>query len=112
MRKKERHYPIIDAALNLHDKHILIVSENSLERNWLEGEIEISLDKEDETGQPILIPLVLDDSIKFSEKPWVVKLRRSSQLYDFTLWEDDEIYREMLEYLVSEIDGTKDQFNQ
>lgn len=112
MRKKERHYPIIDAALNLHDKHILIVSENSLERNWLEGEIEISLAKEDETGQPILIPLVLDDSIKFSEKPWVVKLRRSSQLYDFTLWEDDEIYREMLEYLVSEIDGTKDHFNQ
>ncbi len=112
MRKKERHYPIFDAALNLHDKHILIVSENSLGRNWVENEIEASLEKEAATGESILIPLVLEDSIRFSEKLWVVKLRRTSQLYDFTLWEDDESYQEMLPYLISELEGVEEQFSQ
>lgn len=112
MRKKERHYPIFDAALNLHDKHILIVSENSLDRNWIEDEIKISLEKEEATGQSLLIPLVLDDSVKFSEKPWVVKLRRTSHLYDFTLWEDDESYQEMLSYLINELEGVEEQFSQ
>ena len=113
MRKKERHYPIYDAALNLHEKHIFIISENSLDRNWAEGEIETALEKEEATGESILVPLVLDDSVKFSEKPWVVRLRRSSQLYDFTLWEDDESYREMFNYVISMLTADEDEeFNQ
>lgn len=99
VRKKERYYPLTDAALNLHDKEILLLSEHSIERYWLENEIYAAFEKEEKTGETILFPVLLDDSVKYSEKPWVIKLRRSRQVFDFSLWQDDETYAEMLDIL-------------
>ena len=103
VRKKEKYYPLIDAALNLHDKEILIMSEHSLESDWLENEIYAAFEKEEKTGETLLLPILLDDSVKYSEKPLIVKMRRSRQLFDFSLWQDDETYVEMLESLVREL---------
>jgi len=108
VRKKERHYPLIDAALNLHDKEILVMSENSLESDWLEDEIYAAFEKEEQTGEVILLPIILDDSVKYSDMPWVAKVRRSRQVYDFSLWQDEETFKEMLDSLVSELKFDKD----
>ncbi|MDX1776968.1 MAG: toll/interleukin-1 receptor domain-containing protein, partial [Desulfobulbales bacterium] len=103
VRKKEKYYPLTDAALNLHDKELLLLSEHALASNWLEDEIYAAFDKEEKTGETILIPVLLDDSVKFSEKPWIIKMRRSRQVYDFSLWQDDETYGEMLGSLAGEL---------
>jgi hypothetical protein len=103
VRKKERYYPLIDAALNLHEKELLVMSENSLESDWLENEIFAAFEKEEQTGEMILLPIMLDDSVKYSEKPWVAKVRRSRQVYDFSLWQDEETFKEMLGALTEEL---------
>jgi len=108
VRKKERYYPLIDAALNLHDKELLIMSEDSLESDWLEDEIYEAFEKEKKSGGTILLPILLDDSVKYSEKPWVVKMRRSRQVFDFSLWQDEETYGEMLGELVRELKFDQD----
>ena len=108
VRKKERYYPLIDAALNLHDKELLIMSENSLESDWLEDEIYAAFEKEEQTGEMILLPIILDDSVKYSDKPWIAKVRRSRQVYDFSLWQDEETYKEMLGSLTRELKCNQD----
>jgi len=108
VRKNERHYPLIDAALNLHDKEILVMSKNSLESDWLEDEIYAAFEKEEQTGEMILLPIILDDSVKYSDMPWIAKVRRSRQVYDFSLWQDEETYKEMLDSLARELKFDKD----
>jgi len=108
VRKQERYYPLIDAALNLHDKELLLVSEHSLESDWLENEIYDAFEKEEKTGEIILLPLLLDDSAKYSEKPWIVKMRRSRQVFDFSLWQDEETYVKMLGSLTRELKFEQD----
>jgi hypothetical protein len=108
IRKKEKYYPLIDAALNLHDKELLIMSEHSLESDWLENDIYAAFEKEEKTGEIILIPILLDDSVKYSEKPWIVKMRRSRQVFDFSLWQDDETYGETLTGLVRALQSSQD----
>ena len=108
VRKKERYYPLIDAALNLHDKELLILSEHALESDSLEDEIYAAFEKEERTGKTIILPIMLDDSIRYSEKPWIDKVRRSRQIFDFTLWQDAETYVEMFESLVRELKFNQD----
>ena len=108
VRKKERYYPLIDAALNLHEKELLVMSENSLESDWLEGEIYAAFEKEEQTGEVILLPIMLDDSVKYSEKPWVAKVRRSRQVFDFSQWQDEETFKEMIDALTEELKYRED----
>jgi len=108
VRRKEKYYPLIDAALNLHDKELLIMSEHSLASAWLEDDIYAAFEKEEKTGEIILIPILLDDSVKYSEKPWIVKMRRSRQIFDFSLWQDDETYRDMLDSLARGLKSNQD----
>jgi hypothetical protein len=108
VRKKERYYPLIDAALNLHEKELLVMSENSLKSDWLEEEIYTAFQKEEQTGEIILLPIILDDSVKYSEKPWIAKVRRSRQVYDFSLWQDEETFKEMLGSLSRELKFDQD----
>jgi hypothetical protein len=84
------------------------MSEHSLESDWLENEIYAAFEKEEKTGETLLLPILLDDSVKYSEKPLIVKMRRSRQLFDFSLWQDDETYVEMLESLVRELKLNED----
>lgn len=107
VRKKEKYYPLIDAALNLHDKELLVMSENSIESDWIEEEVNIAFQKEDQTGEIVLVPVMLDDSVKYSEKPWIAKVRRSRQVLDFSLWQDEETFEEMLGSLADELKLTQ-----
>ena len=81
---------------------------NSLESDWLEDESYAAFEKEEQTGGMILLPIILDDSVKYSDMPWIAKVRRSRQVYDFSLWQDEETYKEMLDSLARELKFDKD----
>lgn len=108
VRNKEKYYPLIDAALNLHDKELLVMSENSLESDWIEEEINTAFEKEEQTGKMVLLPIILDDSVKYSDKPLIAKVRRSRQVYDFSLWQDEETFKEVLGSLAGELKFDQD----
>ncbi len=108
VRNKEKNYPLIDAALNLHDKELLVMSENSLESDWIEEEINAAFEKEEQTGKMVLLPIILDDSVKYSDKPLIARVRRSRQVYDFSLWQDEETFKEVLGSLAGELKFDQD----
>ena len=100
LNKRDRNHKIIDSAVKLHDKVILILSEDSLEKDWAENEFNYAIGKEMIKGTTTLVPITLDDAVKYTEKPWAVKMRRSRYMYDFSLWQDGESYQENLSYLI------------
>ena len=78
----------IDEMIHLNDKLLLILSENSITSNWVEKEVETAFEKERETGQIVLFPIKLDDTVDKTKAGWVADIRRSRHIGDFTNWEN------------------------
>jgi len=100
LKRRDRNHAIIDSAVKLHDKNILILSGDSIEHDWVENEYHAVVEREIQEGKNVLVLISLDDAVKYSEKPWVAKMRRSRYIADFSMWEDNQIYRNMLESLL------------
>ena len=109
-KKRDRNHAIVDSAVKLHDKIILILSEDSIERDWAENEYNSALAKEMKNGAISLVPITLDDSVKYTDKPWAVKMRRSRYLYDFSMWQEAESYRESLGSLIDGLSVEEESF--
>ena len=108
LKKRDRNHAIIDSAVKLHNKVILVLSENSINNDWAENECNLATEKERTNGIVTLVPLVLDDAVKYTDKPWVNKMRRSRYLYDFALWQDSVSYQENLSSLVAGLETEDD----
>ena len=108
MKRRDRRHKIINSAVTIHDKVIMILSENSVERDWTENEIEAALQKENKDGKAVILPLAIDDAIKFTEKPWALKMRRSHWIHDFSMWEDSNEFQEAFSQLLSELNADEE----
>src|SRR4051794_30209265 len=60
----------IDEAIRLRDKVLLILSENSVASDWVEGEVTRSLDEERKRKQIILYPIRVDDAVLNTDEAW------------------------------------------
>lgn len=103
LRRRDRKNAMVNAAVNLHDKVIMILSEDSIDKNWAENEYYRAIEKEMKTGKNVLVPVTLDDAVKYTEQPWAVKMRRVRYAADFSMWEDADAYQEMFSYLLDEL---------
>jgi hypothetical protein len=52
--------PRIDEAIRVHDKLLLVLSENSVKSDWVEKEVETAFEKELQQQKPVLFPIHLD----------------------------------------------------
>jgi len=50
----------IDQNIRIHDKLLLILSENSVNSQWVEQEVESTLEKERQESHLVLFPIRLD----------------------------------------------------
>jgi hypothetical protein len=108
LRRRDRKHGVISSAVNLHDKLIMILSEESINKVWAEKDFDQAIAKELTTRKKELIPVSLDDTVKYSDKPWAVKMRRSRDLVDFSMWEDNDCYREVFSSLLQELASEED----
>jgi hypothetical protein len=108
-KRRDRRHKIINSAVNIHDRVIMILSENSVEQDWTENEIETVLQKENKDGSTVLLPLAIDDAIKFTEKPWAIKMRRAHRIHDFSMWEDSNEFQEEFSQLLTELNTDEEQ---
>src|SRR5262249_10881876 len=60
----------VDEAIHLHDKLLLILSRHALASSWVELEVDSALQKEKKSGQRVLFPLRLDNSVLESDAGW------------------------------------------
>src|SRR5579859_4698115 len=93
--------PRVDESIRLYDKLLLVLSENFLESEWIEYEVEMALAKERQEKQTVLIPLRLDEIIFEREQDgWAADVRYRRHIDDFTRWTGLQAYQHAFERLL------------
>lgn len=94
----------IDRAIRQNPTVLLVLSNNSLDSDWVEHEVRMARGVEKEMARDVLCPVALDDSWKSS--PWPKRVMEQIMEYnilDFSEWEDDVkfegIFRKLIDGL-------------
>ncbi len=93
----------IDDSIRIHDKLLLILSEHSVESEWVEHEVEHALDLEKEKKQNVLFPVRVDEAVMESKTGWAGNVRRQRHIGDFTRWKDHDAYSKAFERLLRDL---------
>jgi hypothetical protein len=92
----------IDSAIRLHDKLLLVLSEQSMQSSWVEWEVKKALKKEQESGSTVLFPVRLDDAVMESPYAWAGEVRKR-HIGDFRKWKDHDSFQKSLDRLLRDL---------
>lgn len=90
----------VDRSIRIHDKLLLVLSENSLSSGWVEDECVAAFEEERRRKTNVLFPVRIDDAVMDTENAWAAKLRRSRHIGDFTKWKDHIEYQKAFDRLL------------
>ena len=93
----------IDEAIRIHDKLLLILSEDSMASAWVEDEVEAALERERRENRLVLFPVRIDDAIEQSNTAWAASLRRMRHIGDFSNWKDHDSYQKAFDRLLRDL---------
>jgi uncharacterized protein YjbI with pentapeptide repeats len=93
----------IGKAIELHDKVLLVLSQNSVDSDWVEDEVQKAFAKERDRKQLVLFPVRIDDAVMKTPEPWARKLRDQRNIGDFQRWKDDNAYKQSFERVVRDL---------
>lgn len=101
----DRFRTIIDEAIQIHDKLLLVLSETSIGSIWVEDEVESAFEKErrrkkEGNDNPVLFPINIDDAVNETNTAWAAKIRRSRHIGDFTKWKNHDEYQKVFDRLL------------
>ena len=103
MKIGDRFRERIDESIRVHDKLLLILSENSIQSRWVETEVEAAFEREHRQGDTVLFPVRLDASIMDSNRAWAADIRRTRHIGDFCKWKDHDSYVKVLNRLLRDL---------
>lgn len=84
--------PTIEGAIKIHDKLMIVLSEDSINSQWVENEVEAALAREQEGNRTLIFPIMLDKTIFDTDNSWAATIRRTRNIGDFTKWKDHDSY--------------------
>jgi uncharacterized protein YjbI with pentapeptide repeats len=91
----------IDRAIRQNPTVLLVLSQHSLNSDWVEHEVKQARQTEKEMGRDVLCPVTLDDSWKKSTWPArVMEQIMEYNILDFSEWEDNSKFDEMFRKLI------------
>lgn len=94
----------IDEAIRIHDKLLLVLSENSVKSAWVEKEVETAFEKERcQDNKPVLFPIRLDDAVMETDQAWAADIRRTRHVGDFTRWKEHDDYQRAFQRLLRDL---------
>jgi len=93
----------IDYSIRLHDKLLLILSERSINSDWVAKEVETAFNEENRRGQTVLYPIRLDETVLETDQAWATDIRRTRHIGDFSRWQDHETYQQALVQLLRDL---------
>lgn len=93
----------IDEAIHLQDKLLLLLSEQSIESDWVEYEVEAAIEKERRQKRDVLFPIRLDSAVMDTTQAWASKLRRTRHIGNFTKWETPQEYQVAFKRLLRDL---------
>jgi uncharacterized protein YjbI with pentapeptide repeats len=95
----------IDRAIRLNPTVLLILSEHSVQSDWVQHEARLARKLEIETKRDVLCPVALDDSWK--DCKWPERLREQIMEYnilDFSKWRDEDEFQRTFSRLLDGLD--------
>jgi uncharacterized protein YjbI with pentapeptide repeats len=98
-----KNWDAIGKAIELHDKVLLVLSQNSVDSDWVEDEVQKAFAKERDRKQLVLFPVRIDDAVMKTPEPWARKLRDQRNIGDFQRWKDDNACKQSFERLVRDL---------
>lgn len=93
----------IDEAIRIHDKLLLILSEDSMASAWVEDEVEAALERERRENRLVLFPIRIDDAVEQSSTAWAASLRRTRHIGDFSKWKEHDAYKKAFDRLLRDL---------
>jgi len=97
----------IDEAIRLHDKLLLLLSEHSIESDWVRKEVESCLEREEQEKRAVLFPIRLDDAIMHTSQAWAASILKQRHIADFQNWKDHDAYKKGFERLLRDLKAEK-----
>lgn len=94
----------IDAAIRLYDKLILVLSQDSLRREWVRQEFSQALAKEKKHGKTVLFPIRLDDAVFETTGQWASNLKKR-HIGDFRAWTNPLKYQAAINRLLRDLNA-------
>ena len=93
----------IDEPIRLHDKLLVVLSENSIASPWVENEVMAALEKERKQNKTVLFPIKLDDFVMETSLPWAASMRRARHMGDFRKWKSHDDYQKAFDRLLLDL---------
>jgi len=93
----------IDEAIHLHDKLLIVLSENSVASLWVEKEIETAFEEERQQNRIVLFPIRLDDAVMETKQAWAADIRRARHIGDFRDWKNHNSYKRAFDRLLRDL---------
>jgi hypothetical protein len=93
----------IDEAIRRYDKLLLILSDASVNSQWVEQEVESALENEREGNKLVLFPVRIDSAVMDSREGWTRLIKNTRNIGDFSNWKDYDAYQKGLERLVRDL---------
>lgn len=98
----------IDEVIRLHEKLLIVLSEQSVASDWVEKEVETAFEKERKHKEPVLFPIRLDGTVMDCETGWAADIKRTRHIGDFRQWKDHDAYQESFERLLRDLKVEQD----
>jgi uncharacterized protein YjbI with pentapeptide repeats len=95
----------IDRAIRLNSTVLLVLSQHSVDSDWVQHEARLARKLELETKRDVLCPVALDDTWK--DCHWPERLREQIMEYnilDFSDWKNEDTFRHMFGRLLDGLD--------
>jgi hypothetical protein len=95
--------PAFDEAIRVHDKLMVLLSENSVGSPWVEKEVETAFEKERRQSRTVLFPIRLDDAVMDTDQAWASDIRRTRHIGDFRDWKNHDSYKKAFDRLLRDL---------
>ena len=94
----------IEQNIRVYEKLLIVLSENSVNSDWVEREVQAAMEKERRSpGDTVLFPIRLDDAVMQSRRAWAADIRRIRHIGDFLKWKDHDSLKKALERLLRDL---------
>jgi len=97
----------IDRQIRLRDKLLVILSESSIQSEYVGDEVEAALEEEQKNKRLVVFPIRIDDAPLNTRDDWAAKIKRRRHIGDFSNWKDETSYKKAFERLLRDFKATE-----
>lgn len=102
MKIGDRVRQVIDGAIRMRQKLIVILSVHSVKSAWVESEVETALEEERRRNAPVLFPVRIDDAVFEADAAWAAEVRRR-HIGNFSQWRIGDEFKSSCERLFRDL---------